>query len=125
MTYSRIHQEFATKMNDPRVLTNPEDFLGSNYLQVLDLWRFAETLHEDEIDAISGLYWDLDLDQDMRTATEKVVRDAAEEVLGWRVSHFVWSAVYDTIYSAVFGWATRELIANVENKVFYDLIMNQ
>ena len=43
---SKIHQEFSRRLNNPRVLTNPEEFLGENFEEVLNFWLILDDLSE-------------------------------------------------------------------------------
>ncbi len=122
MTYSKIHQEFAKKLNDLKALQKPQNYLGPNYLEVLVFWEHIERLTEEEMDRINVSY--LTLDEEMQKSAEDSM-EASKEFVGDEVVEVIWGLFYDVADYFVFGEATHELIADVENKIFYDFIMNQ
>ncbi len=138
MDISTIHLIFAAKLLNPEVLTCPEKFLGPNYEEVLKFWRDIDTLSEEQTLKIKDLYLTLD-DSEFVTAEYDAIT-VAEEVVGKKVRNAAWYAADEVTgihwkfapksYSAfgrtfsVCGIATQEVIGGLENKVFYDLIMN-
>ena len=48
MNYSKAHQNFSTKLQNPEVLTNPQDFLGPNYETVINFWLYMDNLTKDQ-----------------------------------------------------------------------------
>lgn len=58
-TISKTHQEFSRCLEDPRVLTNPEKFLGPNYKEVLNFWLILEELSEEQLKELITRYMDL------------------------------------------------------------------
>jgi hypothetical protein len=107
----------------PEVLTEPQKILGPNAPKVLEFWIYIEGLSEDKQNEMEKLY--LALDENMRDSAEDFTWNAADEVVGWEIRHNAWWAVLNvTGLREVFSWATLELIGNVDNKVFYDLIMS-
>ncbi len=109
-------------MGVQEVLTNPEKFLGSNYLQVLEFWSFVDTLNGDKIIEINKRFASLDLEFLLRSMKERL---ECYDNLSWRVSHYVWIAVDDTIGFPSFCLATKELTGDSNNKVFYNIITSQ
>jgi hypothetical protein len=116
-----IHQRFSKELNEPKVLTNPEEFLGPNWQKVLDLWLAFDALDKEEINKMEESYWVLGEDV-INSARDVYV--AAKEVVGERVVCAAWLAFMSVTPSTPFARATLELIADLPNKVFYDLIMS-
>ena len=56
---SKSHKCFSELLNEPRVLTNPEEFLGPNYKAVLNFWLWSERLSEDQLKDLIMNYMDL------------------------------------------------------------------
>ena len=110
-TISKTHQLFSGRLNVPRVLENPEEFLGPNYKEVLNFWLILDELSEEQ--------WRVVKERDVALYRENTsqwykTRDLAvvtsEEVVGWRYSYVSGRSVYDDTKSEAAGWATRELI---------------
>jgi hypothetical protein len=110
MTYSKIHQKFSERLNQPDVLTDPEKYLGPNYQDVLNFWIYLEGLSDKEKEEMANHYWDLD--DDVRESAGHGARNAAEEVVGCGFRHEAWRAAYNVTKWWVFGEATLELIAH-------------
>jgi hypothetical protein len=107
----------------PEVLTNPESVLGPNAPKVLEFWRHIDGLSKQEKKEINDRY--CALDDYVRWSAIDAAYVAAIEVVGREFSNEAWTATLNvTGCELVFSWATEELIGNVENKVFYDLIMS-
>jgi len=60
MTYSKTHQRFANRLNNPEALTNPENFLGPNYETVLNFWRWIDSLSVEQWKVVNDHYRNLD-----------------------------------------------------------------
>ena len=105
MKISKIHQRFSDRLKEPRALTNPEDFLGPNWEDVINFWFYVDTLNQGEIIKTNGRYWALNVV--MRESAVRAARDSAEEVVGWKVRSAAWFAAW-----GVFGYVTYELIAS-------------
>jgi hypothetical protein len=110
------------------VLSDPKKYLGSNWEKVLEFWWYIDTLSDEEKKKISRRY--LALDPALRDSTRDVSIVAATQELGWKFRDVAWWASYRTTYGTsiwgeVFGDATDELIANMDNKFFYTLFMEQ
>ena len=54
MKISKVHKRFSERLQDPRVLTNPEEFLGPNYKAVLNFWLILDDLSEEQLKLIEG-----------------------------------------------------------------------
>jgi len=105
---SKSHQEFANDLNNPRVLTHPEEFLGPNYRAVLDFWLFLDELTEDQWETFESshrdFYWN-HFEEFEETRGE--VWNACKETIGGKLSG-------DAGFSVIGNWAsyyvTLELI---------------
>jgi hypothetical protein len=49
MNSSSVLKSLSEKINDPRILTNPEEFLGPNWKRLLDFLSYIDTLSYAEI----------------------------------------------------------------------------
>jgi hypothetical protein len=119
MNFSKIHFELAKNLNEIKVLTDPQEFLGPNWEKVLEFWWAIESLSEEEMEGIVDSYEDLDCVE--RFFYSEHAEDKAIKIVGEKLCEDSW---IDVAHYFVFGDATNELIADVENKIFYDLIMN-
>jgi hypothetical protein len=122
------HSLFLRNINDnfegspQEVLSNPEKYLGPNWEKVLEFWWYIDTLSVEECDKIGNSYWTLE--NKILESAKSSVYDAATEVVVFGVADDTRPDTYDVISTWVFNYATLELIANMDNKFFYDLIMN-
>jgi hypothetical protein len=117
---SKILSNLSKKYSN--VLKNPQSILGPNHLKVLEFWRFLDSLSDQDKKEISDCY--LALDYTVRDCAWIAAKNAATEVIG---EEFRAGALYAAQYVTgwwVFGYATLELIGDVENMVTYDLIMS-
>jgi hypothetical protein len=128
MTYSKIHQSFSERLEQPEALTNPEKYLGPNYQDVLNFWIYLDTLSNEEKGEMNDLYWDLadwDLDDNVHYFAWVAAMDAAAEVIGVEFSDAACLAAWDITGWGVFGWATWELIGHhkllEQNKILTSL----
>jgi len=118
-TISKIHKLFSERLGIPRVLTNPEEFLGENFEAVLNFWLILEELSKDQLRVVSERH-EAFYDENPSEWVESIdlAFDASNEVVGEDYAyHAVWTALNVTNSSAA-GWATRELIAM--NKILED-----
>lgn len=111
----------------PEVLTTPTKYLGSNFQAVLDFWFYLDSLSKQEQVEISYCLYDLMLDHQSFLLAIDTALDSAKEVFGWSYSTIAGQAIKSSIgfESYLFLYATCELIGDVENKVFYNLVMSQ
>jgi hypothetical protein len=73
MSYSKIHQNFANRLQNPEVLTSPQNFLGPNFQAVLDFWMRLDDITEDEWKELACLYGDMMIHA--REATYELIAD--------------------------------------------------
>ena len=110
MKISKAHKRFSERLENPRVLTNPEEFLGPNYKAVLNFWMILDELSEDQLKNIHSCYLDFSIYQlsEWRKAVNEAIK-ASEETIGRDFADKAADAAY-----VVYGWAayraTRELI---------------
>ena len=60
MNYSKSHQLFAEYLENPKALTNPQEFLGQNYETVLNFWKWMDSLNQDQWSIVADRYRNLD-----------------------------------------------------------------
>jgi hypothetical protein len=110
MTYSKTHQKFSERLNQPDVLTNLAKYLGPNWEDVLNFWIYVDMLSDKEKEAIADRYYALD--DYVRNSAIFAACDAANEVVGEDFRYAAWWAADVVTGKGVFGVATVELIAH-------------
>ena len=110
MNISKAHKRYSEFLNNPRVLTNPEEFLGQNFEAVLNFWIILDGLSKDQWKTIAGRFdnfWD-NQESEWLKATDEAW-GASEETIG---EDFSYHAAYAARYVYDFNAydATRELI---------------
>jgi hypothetical protein len=110
MKISNPHQLFSVHLKQPRALTNPEDFLGPNWEDVINFWLYADTLNQGEIIKTNGRYWALNVV--IRESAVRAAVVAANEVVGVGIRHAALYVARDVTDCWIFGYATYELIAS-------------
>jgi hypothetical protein len=108
---SKIHKLFSERLNDPKVLTNPEEFLGKNYKAVLNFWLILDDLSEEQWRVVEERY-DNFYDEN-RSEWDKAANlawKAAKEVVGVNYAYDAEWAAYGVTYSWAAYWASLELI---------------
>ncbi len=110
MKISKIHQRFSDYLEEPKALTNPEDYLGPNWKDVINFWFYIDTLNGDEKQKMDDRYWSIN-NVGLHPAMDAAYY-AAQEVVGSVVGNMAWRAVYFKTNWGVFVDATRELIAS-------------
>jgi hypothetical protein len=108
---SKIHKRLSESLNNPRVLENPEEFLGENFEAVLNFWLILDGLSEEQWRVVEERYdnfydekyseWDETTDLAWVTS-EEVVGEVYSDNTAW--------AAWIVAKSWVACWATRELI---------------
>ncbi len=112
---SKIHKLFSEYLRNPRVLENPEVFLGENFEAVLNFWLILDDLSEEQIKVVEIRYWDFFIkNRSEWLKARELALDASKEVVGWEYEDYAndagWAA-YDVTYSWASYLVTRELIA--------------
>ena len=108
---SKSHKRFSERLNNPRVLEYPEEFLGPNYKEVLNFWLILDDLPEEQLEIIEGRYEDFYNKHNYewyKLAIE--IEKACNETIGYKFTvevTFVAAFYYDT---SITFHATLELI---------------
>jgi hypothetical protein len=108
---SKIHKHFSERLNNPRVLTNPEEFLGENFEAVLNFWLILDDLSEEQWRVVRERFltfrnknyseWD---------KARALAWVASKEVVGDDYAGDAGVAAYDVTKSSADCLATDELI---------------
>lgn len=61
MKTSKPHQLFADYLGNQRVLSHPEEFLGTNWKEVINFWMYLDTLSYEQLDIVDSQYCAYDL----------------------------------------------------------------
>jgi hypothetical protein len=117
--YSKILQLFSKLLNNPKVLTNPQEFLGLHTPKILEFWLFLDDLSEEQLRAVNERYWAFRNENysECLKATD-FARDTSIEVVGEDYANDAGWAAVDVTNSWAAYWATRELIGGVTNPTF-------
>ncbi len=109
MKISKIHRRFSEELKEPKALTNPKDFLGPNWEDVINFWLYIDGLSYDEKCEMNTRYYALE--DDVRGLAFDISQAAAEEVVGDEVRNAAWMSAYEVTFT-VFADATVELISH-------------
>jgi hypothetical protein len=122
---SKIHKRFSESLNNPRVLENPEEFLGENFEAVLNFWLIFDELSEEQLRIVNERYWAFfnGNRSEWDEATELAYYVSKKVVGGEYADNAKW-ATYDVTNSMAAVWATREILGNVENPTFLPMFDN-
>jgi hypothetical protein len=107
MTYSKTHKRFSERLNQPDALTDPENYLGPNWEDVLNFWIYVDGLSNLEKREIVERYYSLDYNE-----RDSASIAAAKEVIGVEFRCEAFDAAWDITGWGAFGFATCELIAH-------------
>ena len=110
-TISKTHKRYSEYLNNSRVPTNPEDFLGPNYEEVLKFWFIIDELSEGQLEEVQNRY-EAFLNEnrsEWRKAVDLTI-EASEKVVGSHYANEAGNAVWGVTMSDAAYWATRELI---------------
>jgi hypothetical protein len=108
---SKTHKHFSELLKNPRVLENPEEFLGENYEAVLNFWMKLDELSEEQLENIEQSFWVFYDDNGSELdKAEDLAIEASNEVAGEDYANDAgWAAYYATNSWAV-ECTTIELI---------------
>ena len=110
-TISKTHKLFSECLRNPRVLTNPEEFLGENYESVLNFWLILDELSEEQLRIVKERYRAFYAENNSEWwKTTDLAWNASEEVIGDDYTIDSSRAAHDATDSWVAAWATLELI---------------
>ena len=108
---SKAHKLFSERLNNPRVLSNPEEFLGPNYKTVLNFWLILEGLSYNQLMTIQSRYEDFYFNQHSESYTADIETwKASYETIGYGFANNASYAAWDVYGSNANCYATRELI---------------
>ena len=107
---SKTHNRFSQLLRNPRVLTNPEEFLGPDFKEVLNFWLIIDVLSEEQFRIVNELYDAFDRENlsEWWKATG-LACEASEKVVNVNSYNAGWAA-YDFTNSWAAFFATKELI---------------
>jgi hypothetical protein len=116
MSYSKTHQRLSDKLKNPKVLTNPEPFLGPNWETVLRWWLYYDSLTFEQRIELNHRW--CAIDDDTRNRARALTEAAATKVIGW---YNRLEVCYVTLYPSI----TYELIAlhKLEKPFFLPLVV--
>jgi hypothetical protein len=104
MKTSKPHHLFVDYLGNQRALSNPDEFLGPNWKDVLNFWLYLDTLSYEQLDIVDSQYRAFDLaDKD---SVWFLARNAASEVTSRHISN----CVYVSTPGHVRATATIELM---------------
>jgi hypothetical protein len=106
MKISQTHKRFSDHLREPKVLTNPEDFLGPNWRDVINFWLYIDGLGEKERIKMNDNY--RFLNYDLIESSDCAAMFAAMEVVGREVRNAAWFETHLYVFRSV----TMELIAH-------------
>ncbi len=133
MKISKTHQLFSEYLKQPRALTNPEEFLGPNWEDVINFWLYVDGLSASEK---NNILWELEKLYGLKSKSLfnyswQYVYDISAEVVGPYVRSAAWLATLSANDYGCFSWATYELLAHHKlleqdkTLVFLPLCINQ
>ena len=110
-TISKTHKLFSEYLRNPRVLENPEEFLGPNFEAVLNFWLILDDLSEEQWRDVKERYraFHNDNHSEWDRITDLAI-DASEGVVGEDYAYNSGRSVYYATKTSVARWTTRELI---------------
>ena len=109
---SKSHKRFSWCLDDLRVLSNPEEFLGPNFEAVLNFWLILDELTEKQLKDIKECNLNFYINQrsEWRKARNEAIK-VSDETIGRNFAGNAADAVWDVYYGfSVAYWATKELI---------------
>jgi hypothetical protein len=124
--YSKILQRFSEYLENPKVLTNPQEFLGLHYKKVLVFWNKIENLTQEQLEVVKKRHKTFfDENRSEWDKAKDLAIEAAKEVVGDDyVYHVGWAAWENVRNSWAAGCASLELIGGVENPTFLKMFDN-
>jgi hypothetical protein len=98
MNYSGYHKVFADNLshnyniNKQNVLDDPQNYLGPNYKEVLNLWFYWESLSDERREVYRKKFHKLGIQ--IRTEANTLAKELASEVIDHRV---IWFHEYEDL----------------------------
>ncbi len=110
-TISKSHKRFSERLRNPRVLENPEEFLGENFETVLNFWLILDDLSEEQWRVVEERYDALYRENHSEWfISANLVWVASKKVVDEDYVDYAGCAAYDVTNSSAADWATMELI---------------
>jgi hypothetical protein len=113
MKISTAHRLFSEYLEKPDALENPQDYLGPNYLAVLNFWLWIDTLSTDQWKEVARRY------DAIPSAARDASGDAAWSAARYAASDAAWNAAGVAAEDAArvaarvaAGWATVEIMGS-------------
>jgi hypothetical protein len=126
MNYSKSHQNFSNVLQNPKALTNPQDFLGPNYETVLNFWTFIDSLTEDNWEEVAHRY--SAIDHAAGYAARAAAGYAARVVAGdaaWDAARVAaWDAAWDAARGATYELIGMHTLLNDGKDLLFVLLFN-
>jgi hypothetical protein len=115
MKISETHQRYADNLDNQRALSNPEEFLGPNWKDVLNFWLYFDTLSPVQFGTSEEIF--LNLDFAVRRSAPRLAQDAAYPVACFSNIRGAFAAAAGASEGSLLsywvrGWATYELIGS-------------
>ena len=88
MNFSKIHFELSKNLNERKVLTDPQEFLGPDWEKVLEFWWVIESLSKDEMKKIRERFRALNRVAPLSTKCANY--NASKKVVGHKVNEQAW-----------------------------------
>ena len=110
-TISKSHKLFSERLNNPRVLEYPEEFLGENFEAVLNFWLILDDLSGEQLKIVKER--DEAFYNENHSEWRKAINlaiDTSLEVVGWGYAYDAGYAAVVVTKSWAAYWATDELI---------------
>jgi hypothetical protein len=109
---SKTHQKFSRRLENPRVLENPEEFLGENFKAVLNFWLILDDLSKEQLSVVEERYWAFYNENlsEWYKATD-LAYFASIEAIGKGYTIVASWAALGVTNSLAAHWATEELIS--------------
>ena len=99
MNYSKAHQNFSNRLQNPEALTSPQDFLGPNYETVLNFWWTIDSLTKDQWKEVARRYDALD--SAAGSAAWYAARNAARNAARYAAVYAAWDAAGDATWELI------------------------
>jgi hypothetical protein len=111
-TISKTHQAFSRRLNKPRVLENPKEFLGPNFEAVLNFWLILDDLSKEQwrvVEERDDAFYNENRSEWLKARDLAWV--ASNKVVGWGYAYEARYAAHEVTKSNAAHYATYELIA--------------
>jgi hypothetical protein len=106
MNYPRYHKRFASTLNSYHniniqdVLEHPENYLGPNYKEVLNLWFYRDSLSGEQWEVYRNRFWSLNFETLNKACS--IATELAKEVIDPRFVECLYTIEQELIASHLF-----------------------